>query len=312
MVWVRLSAVLVLCATVAFTATASVARDNRSGAGAAVPSAPSIPEDDRPIPAASAPALDRPAATSPPETSRAAPLSATAVASHADAPSRPADPEIARAHAVNAGSRLAVGALVSGDGHYCSASVVDSPNGNLVLTAAHCVHDGAGGGPYANVTFEPGYHDGIAPFGAWAGTRIFVAPGWETSSDPDLDFAFVTVRQDGNPATLQSLTGANRLGVDRGYANMVALTGYPDSLDAPVTCQDTTTRQGAHQMQISCPGFPQGTSGSPWVLDADPVMNLGTVIGVIGGFESGGDDDVSYSSYFDDDVETLYRAGVAG
>jgi V8-like Glu-specific endopeptidase len=312
MVWVRLSAVLALFATVAFTATASIAGED-TGEAATKPSAPSAPEFHRPSPRASPPALDQPATsviTSPPATTHAP--EPTAVSGHTDAPTRPTDPESAHAGLVNPGSRLAVGALFSGDGHYCSASVVDSPNGNLVLTAAHCVHEGAGGGAYTNVTFEPGYHDGIAPFGAWAVSQIFVAPGWEATSDPDLDFAFLTVRQDGNSATLQNLTGANHLGVDRGYTNTVTLTGYPDSADAPVTCQDTTAQQGAHQMQISCRGFPQGTSGAPWVLDADPATDLGTVVGVIGGFESGGDDDVSYSSYFDHDIETLYRASTTG
>ncbi|MGV9374017.1 hypothetical protein [Micromonospora tulbaghiae] len=31
-----------------------------------------------------------------------------------------------------------------GLGHYCSASVVNSPARNMVFTAAHCVHDGPG------------------------------------------------------------------------------------------------------------------------------------------------------------------------
>lgn len=312
MVWARVSAMFALLATVSFTATASVACNETEDAVAVAPLTPGY---DRPSPRTSAPAPERVATailTSPPATTGPPPSSPADTPRRSEAPAPSADTGGARAHAVDAGSRLAVGALFSGDGHYCSASVVDSPRGNLVLTAAHCVHEGAGGGPYPNVLFEPGYHDGIAPFGAWAVTDIFVAPGWEATSDPDLDFAFLFVHQDGNPATLQSLTGADRLGTDRGYATTVELTGYPDSAEQPVTCQNVTTRQGAHQMQISCPGFPQGTSGAPWVLDPDPATNLGTVIGVIGGFESGGDDDVSYSSYFDSDIETLYRTSVSG
>ncbi|WP_410586107.1 trypsin-like peptidase domain-containing protein [Amycolatopsis sp. lyj-23] len=315
MTLVRLVAVLVLGAAVAFTATASVAGVGRDGAAAPAPSAPPVPETVRPSPAASAPALDRPATavvTSSPATTPSQPSPSTTMLGSSAVPTGPARPGSARAQVADPATRLAVGALFSGGEHYCSASVVDSPHGNLVLTAAHCVHEGAGGGAYSDVTFEPGYHDGIAPFGAWTVSQVFVAPGWESASDPDLDFAFLTVRQDGNPATLQSLTGANRLGIDRGDPDPVTLTGYPDSTDLPVTCQDTATRYSANQLQISCPGFPQGTSGSPWVLDADPATDLGTVIGVIGGFESGGDDDVSYSSSFDSDVETLYRAAITG
>src|SRR5438128_2321412 len=136
MVWGRLFAVLVLFATVAFTATASVGGTDTDGAVAVAPSAPSAPDRERPSPRVPAPALDRSATAVTTSSPVATPApSPTAVPGHADAPTRPADPESARAHVVNPGSRLAVGALFSGDGHYCSASVVDSPNGNLVVTA---------------------------------------------------------------------------------------------------------------------------------------------------------------------------------
>ncbi|MGI5338915.1 hypothetical protein ACQEVS_16710 [Streptomyces sp. CA-181903] len=44
----------------------------------------------------------------------------------------------------------------------------------------------------------------------------------------------------------------------------------------------------------------------------DPGSGLGTVVGVLGGKDEGGDDEVSYSSYFGDAVERLYRRATAG
>src|SRR5881409_2205655 len=44
-----------------------------------------------------------------------------------------------------------VGALFANGSHFCTASVVHSTTGDLVLTAAHCVKDG--------MAFAPGYHD---------------------------------------------------------------------------------------------------------------------------------------------------------
>jgi V8-like Glu-specific endopeptidase len=209
-------------------------------------------------------------------------------------------------------SSSAIGALFSGDGHYCSASVVHSAAGDLVLTAAHCVHDGAGGGYRTDIVFEPGYHDGVAPFGQWTVTQALVAPGWAATSDPDLDFAFLTVHQDGNPATLESLTGADTLGLSSGFVNFVTLTGYPNTSNEPVVCQNSTTQQDTYQTRIACPGFPDGTSGGPWVINPDPTTKLGTVIGVIGGYQLGGNDpDVSYSSYFDDDISALYATATS-
>src|SRR5690242_13810475 len=62
-----------------------------------------------------------------------------------------------------AGSSPAVGALFLDGAHYCTASVVHSDQGDVLLTAAHCIHDGEGGDYLTGVTFAPGYHDGVAP-----------------------------------------------------------------------------------------------------------------------------------------------------
>ena len=52
--------------------------------------------------------------------------------------------------------------------HFCTASVVGSPHGDLVVTAAHCVSGGVAG-----VAFVPGYRSGAAPYGIWTVTKIY-------------------------------------------------------------------------------------------------------------------------------------------
>ncbi len=82
----------------------------------------------------------------------------------------------------------------------------------------------------------------------------------------------------------------------------ITLTGYPGTTGSPVVCDGGTTRSGLDQLRVACPGFPDGTSGGPWVTG-------GAVIGVIGGHQLGGDTpDVSYSAYFDDDIAELYAS----
>lgn len=209
-------------------------------------------------------------------------------------------------------SSPAVGALFIEGAHYCTASVVHSPQGDVLLTAAHCIHDGEGGGYLTGVTFAPGYHDGVAPFGFWTVSDELVAPGWSESSDPDLDVGFATAHQAGAKASLESLVGANTLATGGDFEQAITLTGYPDDAEEPAVCQNTTSRQDTYQLKVDCAGFPTGTSGGPWVTGQDPKTKLGTVIGVIGGFEYGGDDpDTSYSSYFDTDVQALYRQTTA-
>ncbi|MCR6489675.1 serine protease [Amycolatopsis sp. OK19-0408] len=209
-------------------------------------------------------------------------------------------------------SSPAIGALFIDGAHYCTASVVHSQQGDVLLTAAHCIHDGEGGDYLGGVTFAPAYHDGVAPFGFWTVSDELVAPGWSASSDPDLDVGFATAHQVGATKPLESLVGANTLGTGGPFEQAITLTGYPDDSEAPAVCQNTTSKQDTYQRKVDCAGFPTGTSGGPWVTGQDPKTRLGTVIGVIGGFEYGGDDpDTSYSSYFDTDVQALYRQTTA-
>ncbi len=206
-----------------------------------------------------------------------------------------------------------VGALFSHDtkgDHFCTASAVDSPGRNLIITAAHCVHAGRGRGYVGNLVFVPGYRNGNAPYGVWKVKAQVVDPRWETSSDPDLDVGFA-ILDPLNGKNIADVLGANLLGVGQGYTNIVRVTGYPTSSDKPVTCINKTTRAYKYQMRFACNGYAPGTSGSPWLTHYDPKTRRGEVVGVIGGYEQGGaEDEVSYSAYFDDDVRRLYEEAV--
>lgn len=210
-------------------------------------------------------------------------------------------------------SNARVGAIFSqgvGGDHFCTASVVHSTAGNLLVTAAHCVHGGQGGSYASDLVFVPDYRDGDAPDGQWPVTRIIVDPRWVSSSDPDLDVAFVTVGQVGGQS-IEQVLGANTLGIDKGFTKVVQITGYPSTASAPISCFNRTTQQSQYQLRIACTGFPGGTSGSPWLTSFDRTTRTGTVIGVIGGYQQGGDTaDVSYSPYFDADVQSLYNEAV--
>jgi hypothetical protein len=88
----------------------------------------------------------------------------------------------------------------------------------------------------------------------------------------------------------------------------VRLTGYPDGADDPLTCLGTMTRRADGQLRVACTGYAPGTSGTPWLTDFDRDAHAWTVVGVIGGYQLGGDtDDVSYSPYFGADVQHLYQ-----
>ena len=207
-----------------------------------------------------------------------------------------------------------VGALFEHDAtgnHFCTASVVDSPGHDLLITAAHCIHGGKGGGYKQDIVFIPGYADGATPYGVWTPSKLFVDQRWVASSDPDLDVGFVVLNPDGGK-NIQDVLGANQIGFNAGFTNIVRVTGYPASVDAPVTCKNQTSQQSTYQVKFECGGFFGGTSGSPWITHFDLKSRTGTIVGVIGGYQEGGNtDSISYSAYFDDDIRTLYEQAQA-
>jgi V8-like Glu-specific endopeptidase len=193
----------------------------------------------------------------------------------------------------------------SGD-HFCTASVVESPKMNLLITAAHCIHTGRGGSYRKNMVFAPQYLDGSTPDGIWTVSSELVGDTWIKSSDPDMDVGFMTVAAQ-NGKNISEVLGANDLGINPGYTNIVRVVGYPSNGNAPITCVNKTTKQSDTQVRFACQGYFNGTSGSPWLTHPDPKSRTATIVGVVGGYQAGGSTDyVSYSPYFGDAVKALY------
>ncbi|HEY0716008.1 MAG TPA: trypsin-like serine protease [Streptosporangiaceae bacterium] len=220
---------------------------------------------------------------------------------------RPGEP--ANSRVAPAGASLRVGALFmhsAAGNHFCTASVVSSPGRDLLVTAAHCINGGKGAGYRSDMVFVPAYRDGQAPFGVWTVARLLVAPQWAGSADPDYDVGFVVLNPNAGQ-NIQDVLGANQLGTDVQTDYLVHVTGYPDSDDSPITCVNWTSRQSSTQLRFECSGYTGGTSGSPWVTRFSPRSRTGTIVGVIGGYEQGGDrPSVSYSVRFGLAVRNLY------
>ena len=206
----------------------------------------------------------------------------------------------------------AVGALFTSTGtglgkHFCTASVIDSPHGDLALTAAHCVTGIAA----ARMAFVPGYHAGRAPYGVWAVTRVILDSRWISSAAPDDDFAFLVVKSPAHGG-LQHITGGDRLGVAQPAGPMVQVVGYPDGASAPIICKNRAHLFSTSQLEFDCGGYADGTSGSPLLANVSPSTGLGTVVGVIGGYEQGGyTSDVSYAARFGARTAALYKMAIS-
>lgn len=192
--------------------------------------------------------------------------------------------------------------------HSCTASVVSSTSGEVLLTAAHCLS-----GTGAGAVFAPGFHDGVAPFGTWVVKAAFVSPDWVADQDPLKDYAFLRVVPSATNASsspVEAVVGANRLAVAPAPSRRVVVTGYGAGTGGrPVSCRTSVSLTGEYPT-FDCPGFVAGTSGGPWVSAEDPASR--EVVGVIGGLHNGGCyEDTSYSAPFDGQTISTYERAVA-
>jgi hypothetical protein len=195
----------------------------------------------------------------------------------------------------------AVGVLLHGARRpFCTASIVTSPRGNLIITAAHCLGRKLG----RTVMFAPNFYNGRAPFGEWHVTDQVFPVGWFPHRNVNQDFAFLTVRGD-----VQARAGAETLGYSSPLPASVLVEAY--SLTGRVTiCRrrpSAILADGQQQLRFGCPGYSNASSGGPFLTDIDPHSGLGVIVGLIGGYQQGGvSPAVSYSSPFGVVIHDLY------
>jgi V8-like Glu-specific endopeptidase len=206
----------------------------------------------------------------------------------------------------------AVGVIFIGTGrnmrHICTAAVVHSPQRDLVMTAAHCMeklHVGLTG----DVSFAPGYHDGKFPYGRWVVRSVFVDSNWQKDQDPNDDVAFLIVGKVGQE--IEKKTGGETLKTNFKLPQNVEVIGHPDGKSEPIRCDGPVSalhKAGYRQLVFDCGGYTDGTSGGPFLTHISARTGLGELIGVIGGYQGGGDSpSVSYSARFLTNVANLYK-----
>lgn len=198
---------------------------------------------------------------------------------------------------------LRVGALFLGgsDLHTCSAAVLDSSGGDLILTAAHCVADGI------DATFVAGFKDAAAPENVWHVDSVYLDPRWVQNQDPMADFAIARVSRDTGGTPQAQVGGGLSVGPAPAPGTAVTVTGYGVGVGGgPIGCQASTAELTQGFPSLPCEGVIDGLSGAPWISGS-------IVMGVIGGLEGGGcDDGLSYSPPFGDAITHLLARAEAG
>ncbi|MBB4894711.1 V8-like Glu-specific endopeptidase [Streptomyces olivoverticillatus] len=188
----------------------------------------------------------------------------------------------------------------------CSASSVNNPTKNMVVTAGHCVHGGKGMGWHSKWTYVPAYWNGNAPYGRWSYHYARTFNGWIQKSDFDLDVAILNLWDNGG--RLVDRVGGNGLGVNYGFKQKVTVWGYPADPpyngSRPYYCQNLTTwKHSKYQVGVGCT-MVGGASGGPWLRNYNTSTGLGDVYAVTSRRTEPPKD--IWSPYFDNDIGHLY------
>ncbi|MBF4623341.1 serine protease [Clavibacter sp. VKM Ac-2872] len=212
-------------------------------------------------PAARAAALAADASTVDASASRYATLSTSADATAADAAAVP-HPD-----------QPFVGVLfyvAGGRNHACTASVVDTPTGDTIATAAHCLVDQRTGAATPLATFIPGAQGAAAPHGIWPVRVAAVSSAWTTSGRPSDDAGFARVSGPAGEVLAASVGAAepvfgSTLVPATGQAPSLAILGYPAAGSATAgleACQGRPQHDAGGQTSLPC-ALGKGAAGSP-------------------------------------------------
>jgi hypothetical protein len=173
----------------------------------------------------------------------------------------------------------------NGRDYVCSGSVINSRYKNLVITAGHCIHGGAGSGFYREFVFAPAYFNGPnSYYGIWHYETARTFNSWINGSDWSHDQAFLSF-QPRNGQELVNVAGGNGLvtGNSRTQSN-TRIWGWPAGApytgELPYYCEGTTSAYAFSSTDSSlyC-DMTGGASGGPWLKDIIN-YNLGYVYAV--------------------------------
>jgi hypothetical protein len=171
---------------------------------------------------------------------------------------------------------------------FCSATAVNTPSRQLLLTAAHCLNSGPQG-PFGRsawsyyLEFVPAYSNGTAPFGAFVAHRksVFVLRQWVRFSNPNFDVGAVVVAPNAEGANVADAVGGGAtILTDQSRRQEFQTFGYPGNsrtlqgCTSPYVGDDVLTYRipGPPTMAIRCHWAP-GASGGGWLIAGGTAIN---------------------------------------
>ncbi|MFH6680550.1 trypsin-like serine peptidase [Clavibacter michiganensis] len=157
-----------------------------------------------------------------------------------------------------------------GRNHACTASVVDTPSGDTIATAAHCLVDRRTGAATTLATFIPGAQGAAAPHGIWPVRVAAVSSAWTATGRAPDDAGFARVSGPAGEVLAASVGAAepvfgSALVPASGVAPRLAVLGYPTAGSATAAleaCAGRPQHDTGGQTSLPCT-LGTGAAGSP-------------------------------------------------
>lgn len=195
----------------------------------------------------------------------------------------------------------------------CSAAVVSSKSGDLIVTAAHCVYDTDTQTWFNNNNwvFIPAFSNYNGPYGTWTARSFLVNPAWISSGDYNYDVAFVALSTL-NGRHIRDVVGAQGIAFNQPRSAYTYSFGYPSNLDSGLYLKSCVgfTRNSPFLWNnyagqgLSC-NMGRGCSGGPWMQDVDDATGIGYVTSV-NSFTIDNIPNVMNGPYFETNIKSLY------
>lgn len=197
--------------------------------------------------------------------------------------------------------------------YVCSATSVNSPDRNLVLSAGHCAHAGVFA---SNWLFVPAYKNGDAPFGEWPATELATTEQWKSSENLKFDISMATVAPNGQGKELADVVGARGIAFNQPREQNYESFGYPAEsppfeftggrefrCTSKLDGTDNPGGDGPNTNRIAC-DMTGGSSGGGWVAGSTLLgVNSYSYCAVLISCEQ-----TLYSPYFSNDAQNLYES----
>ncbi|MFJ8636389.1 trypsin-like serine peptidase [Streptomyces sp. NPDC093568] len=201
----------------------------------------------------------------------------------------------------------------AGDLFACSATVANSRNKSVVLTAGHCVVDARTGEVFRKWIFIPGYHKGERPHGTFTAKKLFHLKSYVSSQgNANWDVAFATLRaRDGRPLA-KIVGGAQGIKFNGPNGRYVHSFGYGGSR-AEGNGERLNHCQGKEHRDLGRPGSTMwgidcvqtgGSSGGAFLAEFKADKGVGVLVGNI----AVGTDVSEYHPRLGDRARKLYKA----